>query len=90
MFHIISACIHVPIDIQCDNLTIPSNGGMSCSSGIMGMGYEGETCTFTCNTGYELIGSSTRTCQSDGNWSGSQTRCIGMYIHPAIVIAESF
>ena len=44
---------------------------MSCSSGTVGVGYEGDNCSFTCNTGYELTGSDTRTCQSDGNWSGS-------------------
>ena len=37
-----------------------------------------ETCSFTCNTGYELSGSSERTCQSDGSWSGSPVSCIIM------------
>ena len=48
---------------------------MSCSSGRVGVGYEGDTCSFTCNTGYELTGSDTRTCQSDGNWSGTDAVC---------------
>ena len=39
------------------------------------MGYEGDTCSFTCNAGYELIGNDTRTCQSDGSWSGSDVTC---------------
>ena len=39
------------------------------------MGYEGDTCSFTCNTGYELTGSDNRTCQSDGSWSGSESVC---------------
>ena len=39
------------------------------------MGCEGDTCSFTCNTGYELIGSDNRTCQSDGSWSGNKTMC---------------
>ena len=44
------------------------------------MGYEGDTCSFTCNTGYELTGSGTRTCQGDGSWSGSDNVCRrGMY-----------
>ena len=38
---------------------------------MVGVGYEGNTCSFTYNTGYELNGSDTRTCQRDGNWSGS-------------------
>jgi len=32
---------------------------MSCNSGRVGVGYEGDTCSFTCNTGYELTDSDT-------------------------------
>ncbi|XP_065899833.1 uncharacterized protein [Dysidea avara] len=64
------------IDIQCDDLSAPSNGEItSCSSDRVGVGYEGDTCNFTCNTGYELTGSDTRTCQSDGSWSGTESMC---------------
>ena len=63
------------VDIRCDNLSTPSNGGMSCSSGRGGVGYEGDTCSFTCNTGYELTGSDNRTCQSNGSWSGKAITC---------------
>ena len=64
------------IDIQCYNLSEPANGEItSCSSGRVCVGYEGDTCSFTCNTGYELIGSDTRTCQSDGSWNGSDIKC---------------
>ena len=64
------------IDIQCDDLLAPDNGGiLSCSSGEAGVGYEGDICSFTCNTGYELTGSDTRTCQSDGSWNGSDDVC---------------
>ena len=37
-----------------------------------------DTCSFTCNTGYELTGNATRTCQSDGSWSGSPVSCVIM------------
>ncbi|XP_065904456.1 P-selectin-like isoform X2 [Dysidea avara] len=68
--------IRFTLDIQCNNLTTPLNGEItSCSSGSTGVGYEGDTCNFTCNTGYELTGSDTRTCQSNGNWSGSDATC---------------
>ena len=77
------ACIHKPqmqnifvVDIKCDDLLVPANGEItSCSSGRVGVGYEGDTCSFTCNTGYELTGSDTRTCQNDGSWSGSDAVC---------------
>ena len=48
---------------------------MSCSSDREGVGYEGDSCSFTCNTGYELTGNETRTCQSDGSWSGTDDVC---------------
>ena len=51
------------------------NGTVSCSLGDDGVPSVEDTCSFTCNTGYELTGSDTRTCQSDGSWSGSDTLC---------------
>ena len=70
------------IDIRCDDLLIPANGEItSCSSGRVGVGYEGDTCSFTCNTGYELTGSDTWTCQSNGSWNGTYTMCSrGTYV----------
>ena len=63
-------------DIRCSNLSIPLSGNISsCSSGIVGMGYEGDTCSFSCNTGYELAGNDTRTCQDDGSWSDNHVIC---------------
>ena len=79
-------------DIQCNDLSTPANGEItSCSSGKVGVGYEGDTCGFTCNTGYELTGSDTRTCLSDGSWSGSDDVCgrgniTKTYKHTLIVI----
>ena len=52
------------------------NGDMECGllmSGLM-PSYE-DTCTFDCDTGYELTGSDTRICQSDGNWNGTDVMC---------------
>ena len=47
----------------------------NCSLGDDGVPFYGDTCSFTCNTGYELTGSDTRTCQSNGSWSGSDDVC---------------
>jgi len=44
-----------------------------------------DTCSFTCNNGYELTGSNTRTCQGDGIWSGSDDMCRkSMYVYRAV------
>ena len=76
--------LHFIKDTQCDNLQTPDNGNAYCTSGKVGVGYTGDTCSFTCNIGYELTGSDTRTCQSDGSWNGSDNNCISKfysYIH---------
>ena len=48
---------------------------MTCSLGDDRVPSYEDTCDFTCNTGCELTGSDTRTCQSDGKWSGNETMC---------------
>ena len=48
---------------------------IDCSLGDDAVPSYEDTCSFTCNTGYELNGSDTRTCQSDGSWSGSDPVC---------------
>ena len=64
------------VDVQCDNLSIPTNGSItSCSSGRVGVGYGGDTCSFSCNPGYEPAGNDTRTCLNDGSWSSNDMIC---------------
>ena len=48
---------------------------MHCSLGEDGVASYIDTCNFTCNTGYELTGSGSRTCQSDMSWNGTETMC---------------
>ena len=66
------ACFSV---VNCLLLSNVENGYNNCSLGDDGVSSYEDTCSFTCNTGYELTGSDTRTCQSDGNWSGSDVTC---------------
>ena len=54
---------------------------MNCSLGDDRVTSYEDTCSFTCNTDYELTGSDTRTCQSDGSWSGSETVCTRGIVH---------
>ena len=68
--------------VPCLPLNNPNNGIIRCSLGDDNVTSFEDTCNFTCDTGYELTGSNTRTCQSDGNWSGSDDVCgRGMYVH---------
>ena len=53
----------------------PDNGMINCSLGDDGIPSYEDTCSFTCNVDYELTGSDTRTCQSNGSWSGSDDVC---------------
>ena len=55
---------------------MPENGVNNCSLGDDGVPSYEDSCNFICNTGYELTGNDTRTCESDGSWSGSETLCI--------------
>ena len=62
--------------VPCPSLADPNNGIITCSLGDDGVPSNEDTCSFTCNTGYELTGSDNRTCQSNGNWSGTESVCI--------------
>ena len=41
----------------------PTDGSMNCING----NDFGSVCTFTCSSGYSLVGSSTSTCGGDGS-----------------------
>ena len=55
---------------KCSSLSDPINGMINCLLGDDEIPSYEDTCSFTCNSGYELTGSE-RICQSNGNWSGS-------------------
>ena len=58
--------IHI---VPCPPLPQPENGMINCSLGDDDVPSYEDTCSFTCNTGYELTGSETRICQSNGSWN---------------------
>jgi len=57
--------------VSCPLLTAPDNGTIDCT----GLLFE-DTCTFSCDDGYELTGSENRTCQNDQTWSGIKSMCL--------------
>ena len=61
--------------VNCGTLTNPANGQVTHTAGAT----FGQTATYSCNTGYNLVGSSTRTCQATRVWSGSAPTCPGVY-----------
>ena len=60
--------------VDCGSLTDPASGQVDLTSGTT----LGQTATYSCNTGYNLVGDSTRTCQATGQWSGSAPTCEGI------------
>jgi len=69
------------IAVPCTSLTDPNNGLMTCLLGDDGVPSYDDNCNFICNLGYLLSGSETRTCKSDGSWSGRETMCRKGVIH---------
>ena len=61
--------------VSCPLPSEPNNGIIECTiENDRRPSYE-DTCSFTCITGYELTGSDSSTCQSNGSWSGSIAIC---------------
>ena len=57
--------------MDCRNLTNPANGQVDHTSGTT----FGQTASYSCNTGYKVMGDGTRTCQATGQWSGTAPTC---------------
>ena len=60
--------------VNCGTLTNPTNGQVSHTGGTT----FGQIATYSCSTGYNLVGGSNRTCQATGVWLGSAPTCEGM------------
>ena len=58
--------------IVCGALYNPVNGGVRNTGRAVG-----DTTTYYCDYGYDLIGDVTVRCQLSGNWSGSPPTCEG-------------
>ena len=61
--------------MSCPDLGQPDNGMIECMFGDDGVASYQDTCRFSCVEGYLLSGSTSRTCQSEGTWSGGGTTC---------------
>ena len=57
--------------LDCGGLFNPTNGAVAAPSATT----EGQNATYTCNSGYVMFGSETRTCEASGSWNGTAPTC---------------
>ncbi len=63
--------------VTCGEPGKPTNGYRTLTGGTQYL----DNVTFHCNPGYELSGSESAMCQSDGTWSEITTYCTGIVPH---------
>ena len=56
--------------VDCGTLAAPQNGQVTLTATTFM-----STATYSCNSGYNLSGSGTRTCQASGTWSDTAPTC---------------
>lgn len=69
---------------DCGPLEDPSDGRVMFNSTKFN-----HSATYTCNDGFELEGNRTRTCQANGEWSGSNSTCEGILYYDTIPVCNS-
>jgi hypothetical protein len=57
--------------VDCGKPASPSNGSVKTSNGTT----YGKQASYSCSSGYSLVGNNTATCQAGGTWSGSTPSC---------------
>ena len=62
--------------VDCGTLNNPANGQVTHT----GRTTYRQTATYSCDTGYNLVGGTQRTCLATGVWSGSVPTCQGMLL----------
>ena len=77
----LSEAVLPPSAIFCPLLSNPVNGQVVFPSTAVG-----SMATYSCNSGFSLNGESTRTCGTNGDWSGQEPTCQG----PILGFAKKF
>ena len=67
--------------VDCNALPNPTNGQVNHAAGTT----FGRTATYSCNTGYNLVGDNIHTCQAHGEWSGNPPTCQCMLLTSVLV-----
>ena len=63
------------------------NGTLQCPNGATTGVFE-NTCTFSCNAGYELQGSNNGTCLANQSWSGGNSICVPLKCSDVTMVAD--
>ena len=65
-------CPYVPLHANCHLIYLLQigNGSVLVDSTTFN-----SVATYHCNTGYDLVGTETRTCMTSGTWSGIEPTC---------------
>ena len=67
-----------PPETTCNDLSEVANGNVSYyNSGSSNRRLVNAVATYSCNSGYSLEGGENRTCEVDGDWSGTAPTCVG-------------
>ena len=75
MFNLVSSICLYKIAL-CPDLENPLNGVLN-QSGVS----DGDTATYSCSDGYELVGAKVLHCQNDGTWNNSPPVCKSELLH---------
>ena len=57
------------VSTGCKVLKAPQFGSINCSLGDDGKPTPGDTCSFSCDEGYNIGDTTTTTCKDNGNWA---------------------
>ena len=63
--------------MDCGTLNTTINGHVIDTAGTT----FGQTVTYTCNTGYNLMGDSICVCEAEGMWFGNEPTCQGVLLY---------
>ncbi|NXC42029.1 LYAM3 protein, partial [Penelope pileata] len=74
--------------VTCPVLSAPEHGEMNCSH-LHGDFTFSSTCAFSCQPGFELMGSLSRECTATGTWTGDTTQCKGRAAGKGVTITCS-
>ncbi|KNC46970.1 cell surface receptor IPT/TIG domain-containing protein [Thecamonas trahens ATCC 50062] len=72
-----------PLPNWCPALAAPANGDLQPPTGCVPE-VDRICASFSCNSGYDIIGATSRTCLVTGNWTGSHPVCVAQDCGPLI------